>query len=44
MTRDFMPKFLMDGNENEVVDESRILGVVVPSDLLWPRNTDDIVN
>jgi hypothetical protein len=42
-SRDFMPKFIMDGNEIEVVEETRLLGVVVRSDLTWSSNTDDVV-
>ena len=42
-SRDFMPKLIMDGNEIEVVEETRLLGVVVRSDLTWSSNTDDVV-
>ena len=37
--RDFMPRFTFDNNELEVVEETRLLGVVLRSDLSWCSNT-----
>ena len=42
-TRDFMPCFNIDGNQIEVVNETRLLGVTVRSDLSWAAHVDDIV-
>ena len=41
--RDFMPKFSISNNEIEMVEEVKLLGVVVRSDLSWSANTDYIV-
>ena len=42
--RDFLPKFSVNQNEIELVEESKLLGVVVRSDLSWSSNTDYIVD
>lgn len=39
---DFQPEFELGGHQLEVVDEMRLLGVTVQSDLKWRGNTDDI--
>ena len=40
---DFMPDFKLDEEEIDLVDELRVLGVVVRSDLKWTSNTENIV-
>ena len=37
---DFQPEILVDGVELEVVEEIRVLGVILRSDLSWSENTD----
>ena len=41
--RDFMPNFSMDGKEIELVEEHKLLGVVLRSDLSWEPHVDYIV-
>ena len=41
---DFMPELSLDDNELEVVDEIKLLGLVIRSDLKWVSNTENIVN
>ena len=41
--RDFMPNFSMDGKEIELVEEHKLLGVVLRSDLSWESHVDYIV-
>ena len=40
---DFMPELCLDDNELEVVDEVRLLGLIIRSDLKWVSNTDNMV-
>jgi hypothetical protein len=40
---DFMPEFTLNGHELEVVDEIRLLGIIIRSDMKWTSNTDDMV-
>ena len=40
---DFMPEVVIDDNELEVVDEIRLLGLIIRSDLKWISNTANIV-
>ena len=40
---DFMPDFSLDGNQIEVVEEMRILGLIIRSDMKWSSNTEHIV-
>ena len=40
---DFMPEFNLEDNELEVVDEIRLLGIIIKSDLKWTANTDNLV-
>ena len=40
---DFMPKLELDGTELELVEQMRLLGVVIRSDMKWTDNTDFIV-
>ena len=40
-SKDFLPQF--DGNELEVVDEVRLLGLIIRSDMKWQANTDKMV-
>ena len=42
VARDFMPEFVLDGHNLDLVEETR-LGVVLRSDLSWSSNTDSIV-
>ena len=43
VARDFMPDFVLDGHHLDLVEETRLLGVVLRSDLSWSSNTDSIV-
>ena len=40
---DFMPDMNIDGHEIEVVEEMRILGLVIRSDMKWSSNSEHIV-
>ena len=40
---DFMPEMTLDNRELEMVEEMKLLGVVVRSDLKWSSNTEEIV-
>ena len=40
---DFMPEILVEDHELEVVDEIRLLGLIIRSDLKWISNTANIV-
>ena len=40
---DFMPVVILDDHELEVVDEIRLLGLIIRSDLKWTSNTANIV-
>ena len=42
-SRDFLPIIELDGHELEVVETTKLLGVVLTSDLKWSANTDYIV-
>ena len=42
-TKDFLPKFTMDGHDLEAVDEIRLLGIILQSDMRWIYNTENIV-
>ena len=39
----FRPKFSMEGNNLEVVEETKLLGLIVRSDMKWNSNTDNMV-
>ena len=41
--RDFFPRFMFNKMELEVVEETRLLGVIIRNDLSWGPNTDYIV-
>ena len=41
--KDFHPRFNLGNTEIDLVDETRLLGVVVRSDLSWSSNTDYMV-
>ena len=43
-TRDFSPKFELSGQSIEVVEESKLLGIVIRSDLSWSSNTEYMVS
>ena len=40
---DFMPEVRLENHELEVVEEMRLLGVIIRSDLKWTSNTENIV-
>ena len=40
--RDFMPEVRVEGNTLDVVDEVKLLGVVITRDLKWTKNTESI--
>ena len=40
---DFMPHLRLDNQEVEVVEELRLLGVIVRSDMTWVSNTENMV-
>ena len=42
-SKDFMPSFVLNGHELKVVEEAKLLGVILTSDLKWPANTKYIV-
>ena len=39
---DFIPKYNISGQELEVVYETKLLGVIIPSDCKWSSNTEYI--
>jgi hypothetical protein len=43
VSKDFLPNFEVEGHEIEHVDEVRLLGLVLRSDLSWCSNTESIV-
>ena len=40
---DFMPQFVLDDQEIEVVEEMRVLGITITSDMKWATNTNIMV-
>ena len=42
-SKDFMPEVELNGIELEVVDELRLLGLIVRSDMKWHSNTENMV-
>ena len=40
---DFLPQFNIEGNDIELVDETRLLGITIRSDLSWSAHIDDLV-
>ena len=40
---DFAPVFQLNGNQLDVVEEMRLLGVIVRSDMTWKSNTEHMV-
>ena len=36
---DFQPEFVLDGNTLEVVEQTKLLGLTIQSDLKWHENT-----
>ena len=43
IVRDFIPEWDFDGQEMEMVEEMRLLGLVVSSDLKWTTNTQEMI-
>ena len=41
---DFQPQFVLEDNELEVVDEMRVIGLIIRSDMKWSSNTESIVS
>ena len=41
---DFTPEFNLNGKQLEVVEEMKILGLIIRSDLSWKSNTEQIVS
>ena len=41
---DFQPQFVLEDNELEVVDEMRVLGLIIRSDMRWSSNTESSVS
>ena len=39
-TVDIQPEIFVNGTETEMVDETKLLGVVLTNDLKWKKNTD----
>ena len=42
-TKDFHPRFLMNCNELELTEETKILGLILRTDLSWSSNTEYMV-
>ena len=42
-SKDFLPEFTLDNHAIEAVDETRLLGLVIRSDLSWSSNTDSMI-
>ena len=42
-TKDFCPKFSFNDNELEIVEQTKLLGLIVRSDLSWTTNTEYMV-
>ena len=40
---DFMPEMRLDNQDVEVVEELRLLGVIIRSDMTWVSNTDNMI-
>ena len=44
LVRDFIPEFELDGQDIEMVEEMRLLGVVFRSDMKWSTNTEVMIS
>ena len=42
-TKDFLPEFTIDGHDLEAVDEIRLLGIILRSDMRWTSNTENMI-
>ena len=40
---DFLPRFNFNDNELEIVEETKLLGLIIRSDLSWSSNTEYMV-
>jgi hypothetical protein len=40
---DFLPQFTLDDHELAVVEEMRVLGITITSDMQWATNTHNMV-
>ena len=43
ISKDFMPEFTLGENDLEVVEEMRLLGIIIRSDMKWHSNTENMV-
>ena len=43
ISRDFLPRFNFNNRELEVVEETKLLGVILRNDLSWSSNTNYMV-
>ena len=41
-SKDFMPEFNINQTRIELVEEAKLLGVIISSDLSWTANTENI--
>ena len=41
--RDFFPRFVFNDKELEVVEESKLLGIIIRNDLSWSSNNNNMV-
>ena len=41
---DFLPRFNFNDNELEIVEETKLLGLIIRSDLSWSSNTEYMIN
>ena len=42
-SKDFMPEMELRGVELEVVEEMRLLGLIVTPDMKWASNTENVI-
>ena len=40
---DFVPEVRLENHDIEVVEEIRLLGLIINSDMKWDSNTDNVV-
>ena len=43
-SKDFLPQFEVDNNNIELVEQTKLLGLIISSDLSWSLNTDYMVD
>ena len=42
-TKDFMPEIKVEGTRIDLVEKTKLMGVILTCDLSWPANTDHIL-